>query len=146
MASNTRIERVNNYYKNKIENVELLIDNVHDVHNVAAICRSADGLGIKKINLYYTYNKFADLKKHGKLSSSTANKWIEWGKIEDLAEFVKQKKKEGYVFIGAIMNSSSKNIVDFKFGEKAIIVFGNEHKGLSKEIEEICDAFVFIPM
>ena len=41
------------YNSNKIEGVEFLLDNVHDPHNVAAVSRSADALGVRTIHLYY---------------------------------------------------------------------------------------------
>ncbi len=141
-----RKKRIKEYYKNKIEGAELMVDNVFDVHNVAALSRSADGLGIEKINLYYTYNKFPDMKRNGKKSSSTANKWIIFDQILDLKKFVKERKKKGYTFIGAKAVKGAKNLLSYKFPKKCIVILGSESKGLSKEIEEICDDFVFIPM
>ena len=49
------------YNSNKIEGVEFLLDNVHDPHNVAAVSRSADALGVRTIHLYYTYNECPDM-------------------------------------------------------------------------------------
>ena len=141
-----RRKLVEEYYKNKIKDVELLVDNVWDPHNVAALSRTADGLGISKINLHYTYNQFPDFSKVGKKSSSSANKWVKFEKIEDLNDWVSSKKKEGFVFIGANFTEGSRNLTNFKFPKKCIVVFGSESKGLSREIREVCDSFVYIPM
>ena len=141
-----RKKLVEGYYKNKLEGVELLVDNVWDPHNVAALSRTADGFGILKINLYYTYNQFPDLLKVGKKSSSSANKWIKFEKVENLKRWVSAKKKEGFVFIGANFSKGSKNLTGFKFPKKCIIIFGSESEGLSKEIRKICDSSVYIPM
>jgi len=141
-----RLKRIENYYKNKIKNAELLIDNVWDIHNASAIMRSADGFGIETINLYYTYNQFPNLKKKGKRASSSANKWLKFNKITDLRKFVKEKRKEGFKFIAADFVKDGKNLTKFKFPEKCIICFGNENQGLSEEIKKICDETVFIPM
>src|SRR3989344_8560941 len=94
-----RKRKIESYYINKIKDVELLIDNVWDPHNVAAIARTADGLGIEKINLYYTYNKFPDLREVGKKSSSSANKWIKFERINELRSFANEKKKQGWRFL-----------------------------------------------
>ena len=141
-----RAKLVENYYKNKIKDFEILIDNVWDPHNVAAISRTADGLGIEKINLYYTYNKFPNFEEVGKKSSSSANKWIKFSKVEDLKSFVNEKKKEGFVFIGADFSKNAKNLVDFKFPDKCIVVLGSESNGLSEEVKKLCDKLLFIPM
>ena len=134
------------YYKNKIKDVEVLIDNVWDPHNVAALSRTADGLGISKIDLYYTYNKFPDFERVGKKSSASANKWIKFEKISNFEEFVAAKKREGFVFVGADCSKGAEDLRDFSFPEKCIVVFGSESKGLSAEVKAICDRFVSIPM
>ncbi len=141
-----RMKKVEEYYSNKIKDVEILIDNVWDPHNVAALSRTADGLGLEKINLYYTHNKFPDFSKVGKKSSSSANKWIKYEKIKDLKKFADEKKKEGFVFIGADFSKSAERLDEFVFPEKVILVFGAESEGISDEIKKICDKFVLIPM
>ena len=140
-----RKKRIEEYYRNKIKDVEILIDNVWDPHNASAVLRSCDGFGISKINLYYTYNEFPKLKSMGKKSSASANKWLELNRIKNLDEFVSEKKKKGFVFIGADIQKS-KNLTKFKFPEKCIIVFGNENQGISEELKKQCDEFIFIPM
>ena len=144
--SERRKKIVEDYYSNKIDGVEIFIDNVWDIHNVAAVLRSADGLGIKKVNLYYTYDVFPDLKRKGKNSSSSANKWIKLNRVNDLGKFAAEKKKEGFKFIAAELGKKSKNLIKFKFPKKCIIVLGNEAKGISSEVKKICDYSVFIPM
>ncbi|MBU2523011.1 MAG: RNA methyltransferase [Nanoarchaeota archaeon] len=140
-----RKKRIDSYYKNKIPNVEILVDNVWDPHNASAVLRSCDGFGISKVNLYYTYNQFPKLKSMGKKSSSSANKWLKIERIKNLKEFVKEKKKQRFKFMGADIQKST-NLTKFKFPPKCIICFGNENQGLSKEIKEACDSFIFIPM
>jgi tRNA (guanosine-2'-O-)-methyltransferase len=141
-----RVKKIEEYYKNKLKDVEILVDNVWDPHNVAALSRTADGLGIAKINLYYTYNKFPDLEHVGKKSSSSANKWIRYERIDNLNAFVSAKKKEGFVFVGADLGKGAERIDNFVFSDKVILVLGSESKGLSAEVMKICDKLVFIPM
>jgi tRNA (guanosine-2'-O-)-methyltransferase len=141
-----RAKLVEEYYSNKLKDVEILVDNVWDPHNVAALSRTADGFGISKINLYYTHNKFPDFEKIGKKSSSSANKWIKFSKISDLNAFVGEKKAQGFEFVGADLNAGAERLDGFEFPSKCIIVFGAESEGLSNEVRGICDKFVFIPM
>lgn len=141
-----RKKLIEEYYKNKIKNAELLLDNIWDPHNVAAIMRSADGFGIEKILLYYTYNKFPDMKSIGKKSSSSANKWIKVEKVKNLDSFVKDKKSEGFIFVSTEMSSKSIRLPQFEFPEKVIIMMGSEKDGLSRELKEIADISVTIPM
>ncbi|MGK5093170.1 RNA methyltransferase [Deltaproteobacteria bacterium TL4] len=141
-----REKLVEAYYKNKIQGVELFIDNVFDPHNVAAISRTADGLGIETMNLYYTYNQFPEFTKEGKKSSSSATKWIKFHTVETLAPFVEEKKKQGFIFFGCDLNASAQQLPALSFPEKSLIVLGAESLGLSSEIKAICDEFLYIPM
>ena len=44
------------------------------------------------------------------------------------------------------MNNDAKSLYDLDFTKSSAIVFGNEHRGLSKEAEELADERFFIPM
>jgi tRNA (guanosine-2'-O-)-methyltransferase len=164
-----REKLIQHYYNNKIKNFEILVDNIWDPHNVSAISRSCDGFGIKTVNLYYTYNKVADFKKIGKASSSSSNNWIEFNSIytnqdrifknEDqkyeqiksesipiLNKWAKQKKAEGFKIVGSSLQKISTVLHKYNFSEKTILVLGNEKRGISPEMEAICDEFIYIPM
>ena len=132
------------YYQNKLPDVEILIDNVWDPHNVAAICRSCDGFGIKKINLYYTHNQFPDLEKDGKKSSSSSIKWLEFEKIINLEKWVKAKKSENFKFYGTHLQRKAKLLTETKFTDKIILIVGSEKDGMADEVSEICDEFIYI--
>lgn len=134
------------YYRNKIPDIELLIDNVWDPHNVSAVARTADGLGLSQINLYYTYNEFPDLQRLGKKTSASANLWMRFERIEDLSDFVTLKKSQGFVFLGADVRNSAKQLPEFKFPEKCVILLGAESQGMSPELQSVCDEFIYIPM
>lgn len=146
MANSPRSERIENYYKNKLADVILVLDNVHDPHNVAAVTRSADGLGIPVIGLYYTHNVYPNMKKTGKKSSATANKWMQFQKIKDWEAFAHEKKSEGYTIYGADIMPEAEQVTRVTFAKKSLIVLGAEHEGISPEIKKTCDAFVQIPM
>ncbi len=141
-----RKQLIERYYQNKIPNIELLIDNVWDPHNVAAVARTADGLGIATINLYYTYNEFPNLNKVGKKTSASANKWMNFVKVTNLSEFVKQKKSEEFRFFAADIGPNAHQLNQFSFPEKCIIMMGAESAGMSPELKEICDDMIYIPM
>ena len=134
------------YFKNKIPDTELLIDNVWDPHNVSAVARTADGLGLSQIDLYYTYNEFPDLQRMGKKTSASANLWMRFERIEDLSDFVTLKKSQDFVFLGADVRNSAKQLPQFQFPKKCVILLGAESQGMSPELQSVCDEFIYIPM
>lgn len=137
---------IRRYYENKMPGFAILMDNVWDPHNVAAVSRTADGLGISTVYLYYTYNQCPNMRQIGSASSSSANRWILFEKVPGIEDFARQKKEEGYVFLGADFRDGAHSLPDYEFPEKAILVMGSESKGISEEVHSILDGYLFIPM
>jgi len=55
----------------------IVLEDIHDPYNAAAVWRSADGFGFQKVYLVFEKEKTFNPKKIGKASSSSANKWLD---------------------------------------------------------------------
>jgi tRNA (guanosine-2'-O-)-methyltransferase len=145
MPKNERRQKlIESYYSNKLHNVEILVDNVCDPHNVAAVSRTADGLGIPKVLMYYTYNICPNMNRVGHGSSSSATKWMKYEKVDIPALLA--KKEQGYTLIGTYMDHTATRLDKFEFPEKCVVMMGSEKDGLSPELYDICDKVIYIPM
>ncbi len=138
-----RIEKIKWVVSKRQPSLRVVIENIHDPHNVSAIFRTCDAAGIPKVSLVYNVEKFP---KIGKKSSASAYKWIEREKYKTVEECYSQLRKEKYVIYASSLNSDSKSLYDLDFTKKPAIIFGNEHRGLSKEAEDFADERFFIPM
>src|SRR5687768_4386328 len=61
--------------KNRQTSLTIVLENVHDPHNISAILRSCDAVGILGIHIINT--ETAKPVKLGKRSSASARKWLE---------------------------------------------------------------------
>jgi len=138
-----RVEKIKWVLSKRQPSLRVVIENIHDPHNVSAIFRTCDAAGIPKVSLVYNIEKFP---KIGKKSSASAYKWIEREKYKTIDECFKQLKKEKFTIYASSLNSDSKNLYELDFSKRTAIVFGNEHRGLSKEAEELTDERFYIPM
>ena len=138
-----RIEKIKWVLSKRQPSLQLVLENIHDPHNVSAIFRTCDAAGIPKVSLLYSVEKFP---KIGKKSSASAYKWIKREKFKTVEECYEKLSKEKFVIYASSLNSDSKNLYELDFTKKTAIVFGNEHRGLSKEAEELADERFFIPM
>ena len=138
-----RIEKIRWVVSKRQPSLKVVIENIHDPHNVSAIFRTCDAAGIPKISLLYNIEKFP---KIGKKSSASAYKWIEREKFKSVEECYSHLKGENFLIYTSSLNSDSKSLYELDFTKKAAIVFGNEHRGLSQEAEEFADEKFFIPM
>lgn len=121
----------------------IVLENVHDPHNVSAVYRSCDAVGIMKVHLvYYGNQKFPKL---GEKSSASARKWVESQKYGSIEECYSQLRKEGKKIFTTHMSESSVSLYDLDLSCPVALVFGNEHKGVSREAYELADGNFLIP-
>jgi tRNA G18 (ribose-2'-O)-methylase SpoU len=132
--------------------VILALHNIRSTHNVGAIFRTADAVGVSEIFLIGVTpdpidrfgRKRADIAK----ASLGAEETIRWQHFDDVKflEKVSDLKSEGFQIISI---EQSENSVDYKTieaGENILIIVGNEVEGLSKEVIDVCDFVAEIPM
>ena len=140
-----RFEKIQQTINKRQKNLILVLENIHDAHNVSAILRTADAAGIDLIYLVYNTNKFPRISK---TSSASAKKWIQLKKFVNVRDcFADLKKKKFKIFSSCIMQEEKVNsLYNFDFTGRTAFVFGNEHTGVSEEVMKLADFYFMIPM
>ena len=137
--------------KNKITSVinyrqkslRVVLENIHDPHNVSAIFRTCDAVGVSKVSLVYTIEKFPRI---GKKSSASAFKWVEKDKYKSIKECYDTLRKDGYSIYASSISEDAVSLYDLDLTKKVAVVLGNEHRGVSDEAAELADKKFLIPM
>ncbi len=138
-----REKKIKSVLMKRQPDLTLVIENIHDPHNVSAMLRSADAVGVKEVQLVYTVEKFPRL---GKKSSASATKWVERRKFGTIKECYDQLHKEGFKIYATHLGKDSKSLYSMNLTRKIALVFGNEHHGVSDEAAELADGNFQIPM
>ena len=138
-----RIEKLTNAIKSRQPSLTLVLENIHDPHNVSAIFRTCDAAGIPKVSLIYNVEKFPRI---GKKSSASAFKWVEKEKFKTVEECYSNLKKGGFKIYASAISDTAEDLYKLDFTKKAAIVMGNENRGLSNEAIEMADVQFKIPM
>ncbi len=123
--------------------LKLVIENIHDPHNVSAIFRTCDAAGIPKVSLLYNLEEFP---KIGKKSSASAFKWIEREKFKNVDECYNSLRKDGFKIYASQISDDEKEFFELDFTNRVAIVLGNEHRGISEEAAKLADERFLIPM
>ncbi len=121
----------------------LVLENVHDPHNVSAVLRTCDAAGIPAVSLLYYLEKFPRI---GKKSSASAVKWIEKEKYTDIKVCYNSLREKGFKIYATSLTEGAVNLYDVNLSEKCAVVLGNEHRGVSDEAAELADKKIYIPM
>ena len=143
MPTERRKDKMREVLLNRQSDLTVVCENIHDPHNVSAVLRSCDAIGISTVHLLYTDESFPKL---GRKSSASAKKWIQFVKHKNHTSLKNHLKQENLIIYATSINSASINIYDIDWTKPSAIIMGNEHRGVSKEILEIADQKIFIPM
>jgi len=141
--SEKRLNKLTAVAKARQQTLRLVLENVHDPHNVSAVFRTCDAAGIPKVSLLYYLEKFPGI---GKKTSASAFKWIEKEKHTDVKQCYDKLRADGFKIYASSLGENTKNIYDINMTEKCAIVLGNEHRGVSMEAAETADEKLYIPM
>jgi tRNA (guanosine-2'-O-)-methyltransferase len=124
-------------------NLTIVLENVFDPHNVSAVMRTCDSVGIQDI--YILNNKIPPHKKWGFRSSSSAYKWLTVHQFTDAVECMQALRKNYDTILTTHLAHDSISVYDVDFTGSVALVFGNEHNGVSDEIRAMADGNFIIP-
>lgn len=120
----------------------VVLERVHDPHNLAAVLRTAEGLGLQHVHVVEAESGF----RPNAAVTQGADKWIDLHKHPGVMGCAAALKSQGYRVFGSRLDGEAIDLEALPFGEKLALVFGNEHAGLSEDFAAHCDGFFRIPM
>lgn len=126
--------------------VYIILDDVLDTYNIGAIFRLADGVAVKKIILC---GKTATPPDHKiKKASINTTEWVEWEYAPDAVGAIKSLKLKVQNLKVAAIEQSEKSVpyTEFDYSLPIAFVVGHESYGVSKQVLELCDGIVELPM
>ncbi|MDP2649494.1 MAG: TrmH family RNA methyltransferase [bacterium] len=136
-------EQVKKIKKNEIY---IVLDNVLDTYNIGAIFRLADAVSAKKIILCGE----SETPPHTRIKKASINttEWVAWSyaptAVEALQELKSQKSKVKIVAVEQSEKSIPYDKADYSL--PIALVVGHETNGVSKEVLEMADQIVELPM
>ena len=122
-----------------------IADNIRSLYNVGSLFRSSDGAMLQK--LYLTgYTPHPPRKEIDKTALG-ATKTVPWEYYKDPMEAVAQVKSQGIKLCVLELTTRSRPYYDVTAADFPLcVVVGNEITGVSKEIIDVADIAIDIPM
>lgn len=138
-----RKEKLLSVLNKRQENITVVLENVFDPHNISAVMRTCDAVGIQEI--YILNTRIAPHKKWGAKSSSSAHKWLTVHQFTDAEACFAMLRKQFDKILTTHLGSDSVSLYDIDLTERIALIFGNEHEGVSEEIRALADGNFIIP-
>lgn len=138
-----RTERLEYVLSKRQPDVTVVLENVFDPHNISAVMRTCDAVGIQDI--YILNTKIPRHKKWGAKSSSSAAKWLTVHQYEDAQQCFEDLRKRFKKIYTTHLSTDAVSLHELNLTEPVALVFGNEHSGVSEEIIGMADGNFIIP-
>jgi len=138
-----RRERLLSVLNKRQNDLTVVLENVFDPHNISAVMRTCDAVGIQ--DLYVLNTKIARHKKWGAKSSSSAAKWLTIHQFTDAGACFAALRAKYARILTTHLSSDAVQLYDIDFTGSIALVFGNEHSGVSDEIRAMADGNFIIP-
>lgn len=138
-----RTERLEYVLSKRQPDITVVLENVFDPHNISAVMRTCDAVGIQDI--YILNTKIPRHKKWGAKSSSSAAKWLTVHQYEDAQQCFEDLRKRFKKIYTTHLSTDAVSLHELNLTEPVALVFGNEHSGVSEEIIGMADGNFIIP-
>lgn len=138
-----RSERLNSVLQKRQPDLTVVLENVFDPHNISAVMRTCDAVGIQDI--YILNNKIPPHRKWGDKSSSSATKWLTIHQFTDATDCFSALRKNYKKIYTTHLSTNAVNLFELNLTESVALIFGNEHSGVSEEIIAMADGNFIIP-
>lgn len=141
--TDARKEKLIQVIQNRQFDVTLVLENVFDPHNISAVMRTCDAVGVQE--LYILNTKIPRHKKWGARSSSSAAKWLTIHQYEEVDACFAAIRKRYPRILTTHLSSDATSLYALDLSLPTALVFGNEHSGVSEEIRAKADGNFIIP-
>jgi tRNA (guanosine-2'-O-)-methyltransferase len=137
---NTRLTSVLNKRQNDLT---VVLENVFDPHNISAVMRTCDSVGIQEIFILNT--RIGPHKRWGAKSSSSASKWLTIRQFTDTEACFKVLRERYDTILTTHLATDASDLYALDLTGKVALVFGNEHEGVSADVLAHSDGNFVIP-
>ena len=138
-----RKDKLNRVLKKRQFDITVVMENVYDPHNISAVMRTCDAVGIQEI--YILNTSIPVHKKFGAKSSSSAAKWLTIHTFTDTTACIQALRIRYNKIYTTHLSDEAVSLYNLDLTESVALIFGNEHAGVSDEIKKLADGNFIIP-
>ncbi|MEM6318535.1 MAG: RNA methyltransferase [Bacteroidota bacterium] len=142
-----RLEKFRLAATRRQSNLTVILENVHDPHNLGAVLRSCDSVGIKEIFVIYTDPQLMDRDhiKLNKRTSSGARRWVDVHLYMDVEACFAHVRRHYEEIYATHLDETAVSLYELDLTKSVALLFGNEKDGLSQTCLAHADGNFIIP-
>ena len=140
-----RQQRIAGVLRRRQPDLTVVLENVHDPHNVSSVLRTCDAVGVLSVHLIYSVEE-PPAGSFARTTSASAAKWIETARYSSVAECYAALRQRRFTVLATAFESDAHDLYEVDLCRPTAVVFGNEMRGVSEEAVAEADGHVVIPM
>ncbi|RDK92913.1 tRNA (guanosine-2'-O-)-methyltransferase [Enterobacillus tribolii] len=118
------------------------MEQVHKPHNVSAIIRTADAVGVHQVHAVWPGKKMRTLVS----TAAGSNSWVQVKTHPDIASAAADLKAQGMQILATNLSGSAIDFREVDYTRPTCILMGQEKTGITAEALALADQDIIIPM
>lgn len=142
--SPARAQKFRSVAQRRQPTLTVILENIRDPHNIAAVLRSADSVGCCEVFILYTEKVVTQLEISRNISGGT-KKWLDIHLFNDAEACFNAVRARYDTILATHLGQEAQSIYRHDLTGRVALLFGNERDGLSAKALSYADANVVIP-
>jgi tRNA (guanosine-2'-O-)-methyltransferase len=141
LLTDDRVSRIDAVLDARLTSVGVGIENLYDPHNGAAAIRSIEAFGLSTLHVIESTDRF----RFSPGVTIGCEKWIGLERYPDVASLAATLRARGVALYGTLPDAAE-DLESIPIDRPLVVLFGNEHEGLTDTAVAACDGAVSIRM
>lgn len=137
-----RYEKLKAVLARRQPDLTVLMEDVHKTHNIAAIIRTCDAVGVYEA---HAVSEDPELRRHHVIAAGT-RKWVPVRTHETLLAAADHLRSRDLRIVAAHLDDRAVDYRDLDYTQPTALLLGSELWGVSEDAATLADAFVRVPM
>lgn len=137
-----RYARICEMLSKRQPDLTICMEQVHKPHNVSAIIRTADAVGIHEIHAVWPSSRMHIMAS----AAAGSNSWVQVKTHCTIGDAVAHLKGRGMQVLAAHLSNNAVNFREIDYTHPTCILMGQEKTGITQEALDLADRDIIIPM
>tara|TARA_R110002020_G_scaffold191202_2_gene390999 strand:- start:165 stop:815 length:651 start_codon:yes stop_codon:yes gene_type:complete len=136
-----RLDKFKAVLEERTRHFTLAVEDVGHLHNTSAVIRSCEAFGVQDVHVIEELHG----KRIDREIAMGAQKWTDIHRYSSSSQAIASLKQKGYRIVATTPHLKQNTLEKFDISQPAAIFFGSEAKGLSQQVLDAADDYIYIP-
>lgn len=137
-----RYARICDMLARRQPDLTVCMEQVHKPHNVSAIIRTADAVGVHEVHAVWPGNRMRTMVS----TAAGSNAWVEVKTHRSISDAISHVKASGMQVLATHLSEKAVDFREIDYTRPTCILMGQEKTGITQEALDLADRDIIIPM